>query len=273
MYTSVFLYLVYLCTRTYWRSGFTAYTSNSDVHLCWSVLTVFMHLYQLSVKDSAYTSSYCVYLCSSAVTVLKPTDGQWLRVHFQLLRIPLFNCTHCTHTGWQWLRIHFKLLRIHLFICSYCTHTNWRWVITRTLTAPMHTSVDTVIFLEKRREGHRQSDEHWNRFKGNVEKISERLGGAHMGFSGRIYTFLNWTELNCTCCTHAPVPTDGQELQKVMWQWVLAFTESLLVHAGMVTAARCVGFMCSRWEFFSIQTWSLQPSMLDLRAPFENPFQ
>ena len=45
MYTSVFLYLVYLCTRTYWRSGFTTYTSSSDAYLCWAVLIVFMHLY------------------------------------------------------------------------------------------------------------------------------------------------------------------------------------------------------------------------------------
>ena len=29
--------------------------------------------------------------------------------------------------------------------------------------------------------GHRQSDEHWNRFKGNVGETSERRGGAHMG--------------------------------------------------------------------------------------------
>ena len=34
--------------------------------------------------------------------------------------------------------------------------------------------------------GHRQSDEHWNRFKGNVGDISERRGGARKGFSERI---------------------------------------------------------------------------------------
>ena len=31
----------------------------------------------------------------------------------------------------------------------------------------------------KEREGHRQSDEHWNCFKGNVGETSERRGGAH----------------------------------------------------------------------------------------------
>ena len=41
--------------------------------------------------------------------------------------------------------------------------------------------------------GHRQSDEHWNRFKGNNAsgEISEILGGAYMGLSERIDTILN----------------------------------------------------------------------------------
>ena len=45
--------------------------------------------------------------------------------------------------------------------------------------------------LERTRESHRQSDEHWNRFKGNLEETSERRVGAHMGFSERIDTILN----------------------------------------------------------------------------------
>ena len=45
-------------------------------------------------------------------------------------------------------------------------------------------------------QDHRQSDEHWNRFKGNVGETSERWGGAHMGLSEHIDTILNWTELN-----------------------------------------------------------------------------
>ena len=41
------------------------------------------------------------------------------------------------------------------------------------------------------------SDEHWNRFKGNVGKTSEIRGGAHnMGFPELIDTVLNRTELN-----------------------------------------------------------------------------
>ena len=53
-----------------------------------------------------------------------------------------------------------------------------------------------MIFLERTREGHRRSDEHWNRSKDDVGGTSERRRGAHMGFSERIDTLLNWTELN-----------------------------------------------------------------------------
>ena len=44
------------------------------------------------------------------------------------------------------------------------------------------------------KEDYRQSDEHWNRFKGNVGEISEGRGGEHMGFSECTNTILNWTE-------------------------------------------------------------------------------
>ena len=49
-----------------------------------------------------------------------------------------------------------------------------------------------MIFLERTREGHRQSDEHWNRFKGNVVETSDTRGGAHYhGLSERIDTILH----------------------------------------------------------------------------------
>ena len=48
-----------------------------------------------------------------------------------------------------------------------------------------------TIFLEKSKEGHRQSDEHRNCFKDNVGETSERRGGAHMSFSERIAIILN----------------------------------------------------------------------------------
>ena len=40
-------------------------------------------------------------------------------------------------------------------------------------------------------QGRRQSEEHWNRFIGNVGETSERRGGAHMDFSNCIDTTLN----------------------------------------------------------------------------------
>ena len=49
-----------------------------------------------------------------------------------------------------------------------------------------------MIFLERMREGHHQSDEHWNRFKGNIGETSERQGGTDMSFSECIDTILNW---------------------------------------------------------------------------------
>ena len=53
-----------------------------------------------------------------------------------------------------------------------------------------------IIFLEMTREGHRQSDERWKGFKGHVGETSERWGGAHMDFSGRIDIILNSAEPN-----------------------------------------------------------------------------
>ena len=49
----------------------------------------------------------------------------------------------------------------------------------------------SLIFLERTRKEHCQSDEHWDCFKGNVGESFERRGGAHMCFSERINTILN----------------------------------------------------------------------------------
>ena len=48
-----------------------------------------------------------------------------------------------------------------------------------------------TIFLEGAREVHRQSDEHWNRFKGNVGETSERRTGGNVGFPERTDSILN----------------------------------------------------------------------------------
>ena len=49
----------------------------------------------------------------------------------------------------------------------------------------------STVFLEWTRNSHCQSDEDWNCFNGNISKMYERWGGAHMGFSQCIDTILN----------------------------------------------------------------------------------
>ena len=50
--------------------------------------------------------------------------------------------------------------------------------------------------LGRTREGHHQSDKHWNGFKGNTGETSERRDGANMGFSERVHTIPNRTALH-----------------------------------------------------------------------------
>ena len=74
------------------------------------------------------------------------------------------------------------------------------------------TATSTFTESERTRESNRQSDEHWNRFKGNVGETSERRGGAHMGFSELTDSILTLSEQgkglaahkNDNCCTHRP---------------------------------------------------------------------
>ena len=69
---------------------------------------------------------------------------------------------------------------------------------TYSLCINVHVYKRSTIFLERTRKGHRQSNQHWNCFKGNIGDTPERRCGAHMGFPERIDTILNWTELNWT---------------------------------------------------------------------------
>lgn len=48
-----------------------------------------------------------------------------------------------------------------------------------------------MILHDRTREGHRQSEDHWNRFKGYGGETAERWSGLHLGFSKRINTILN----------------------------------------------------------------------------------
>ena len=44
--------------------------------------------------------------------------------------------------------------------------------------------------MKGRERASRQSDEHWNCFRGNVGEASERRGRSHMGFSERTDTIV-----------------------------------------------------------------------------------
>ena len=63
-----------------------------------------------------------------------------------------------------------------------------------------------LIFHERMRKGHRQSDKHWNTFRQHWVKTSDWWGGSHMGLPKPRDTTLNSTELNrshitgCSVC-------------------------------------------------------------------------
>ena len=47
------------------------------------------------------------------------------------------------------------------------------------------------MFLERTRESHRHSDEHWNRFKGNIGETVLRDRIPHVDFPERVDTVIN----------------------------------------------------------------------------------
>ena len=49
----------------------------------------------------------------------------------------------------------------------------------------------STIFRERTRKGHHQSNQHWNCFKGSIEKAAERRSETHMGLPERVATILN----------------------------------------------------------------------------------
>ena len=51
-----------------------------------------------------------------------------------------------------------------------------------------------TIFFKRKREGHRQSVEHWNCFKGNVGETAERLSAYGLYWAHRYHLELNWTD-------------------------------------------------------------------------------
>ena len=86
--------------------------------------------------------------------------------------------------------------------------TGHKWVLCSQMTDVMTNDCCDGYMTDVRvREGHRQSDEHWNHFKGDIWETYERRGGAHMGFFERLDTNLNcedrrliWWQVICSDC-------------------------------------------------------------------------
>ena len=71
---------------------------------------------------------------------------------------------------------------------------------------PLIASLDNLPCKDATREGHRQSDEHWNRFKGNIEETSETRCSAYGLFRvHRYHLELNGTELSLSHDLHTPL--------------------------------------------------------------------
>ena len=59
-------------------------------------------------------------------------------------------------------------------------------------------ALDDLHWKDERGPSSRQSGERRKCFKKNVGETFQRCGGAHMGFSERVDTILNWNELDWT---------------------------------------------------------------------------
>ena len=95
---------------------------------------------------------------------------------------PLFPPTSPKHIDIKYMMSLFRLIACfkYVMMTAILTHASCP-VLAR------YGTKCSAIFLERTREGHRQSDKHWNCLKGVVGETSERHGRAHMGFSGLFF--------------------------------------------------------------------------------------
>ena len=84
----------------------------------------------------------------------------------------------CWGTNKEWLCI---------TVCITCEVFCCWWVVLLLCWAQWHVWHSPGLYIQHWLD--------WNCFKGNIGETSERGGGAHMGFSERIDTILNWTGL------------------------------------------------------------------------------
>ena len=257
MCTSVELYLLYSCTCTNCQS-----------------------------KTTAYTSSYYAYLCLSVLRVLIPIDGQQLRLHFQPLRIPLFICSYCTQTNWRSVITRtfpaitytslylYSLYSYRLTVTDYAyTSSYYVYICSSVVTVLIPTDGEWLrahlqlrciplliprSFLKGRERAivNRRTLEPFQRQRGG--NFCEMGWSAYGLFRAHIYLLeLNWTELYllhaCTCINWRSGITGSHVKVGLSLYGILACS---CRHACMciVTAARCVGFVCCLWESFSIET-------------------
>ena len=81
-----------------------------------------------------------------------------------------------------------------------------------------------AIFLERTREGHHQSDEHWNCFEGQIGETSERRGGVHNYGLFPSTQIPSWTEMKWTGC-------QTSRLQHCHWSPSIIHTSCELMHS------------------------------------------
>ena len=107
---------------------------------------------------------------------------------------------------------------------------------------------------------HRQTDEHWNCFKGNIGETSDRLGGVHKLWVFPSPQIPSWTELNW-CLTvpgdHAYLQfTATQELVRTMRLTVLVATQAFSTLCVPSTAGWITSFSSFGWlDGNGLATW------------------
>ena len=146
--------------------------------------------------------------------------------------------------------------------------TDHKWVLSSQMTDVMTDDwCDGYMTDVRAKEGHRQSNEHWNRFKGDVGEISERWGGARTGFFERTDTNLNcedrrliwWQVIGNDC-----IIMWGQMTDTMTFYWLIScvFWVSCLIiqeyksAVGQMTFFECIlTWLPWNWKSDALHWW------------------
>ena len=137
-----------------------------------------MFLFGKAVSIVLYLNELVPLLCRWSTASSTPKPSPWVSCTVALTRCRMNGPMVCTAAH------------------SLCCLSTVRTVQHPVLLTGCFTMKRWTIFLERTKEGHRQSVKRRNCFKGNAGETSERWGWEHMGFSDRVDTILNWTKLN-----------------------------------------------------------------------------